>query len=170
MRDGALLLGAAALLLAAAACGSGPEEEKKETVPLALADPDRLPAAVRDTVPARAGSCRPARLSRGDTLTLRMRVPHDRQLALVNPSGLWVYLVHPFSFAPTLAEPEAFATDSVFRLVAGETRARVIVQGREEPEPILDRPGRHRLLLLSHLGTDARRPVYECTVEVEEEG
>lgn len=49
-------------------------------------------------------------------------------LVLVDPDGAWIYLVHPFSFAPTLAETGAFAADSVFRIVAGETRARVMVK------------------------------------------
>lgn len=47
---------------------------------------------------------------------------------LVDPDRGWIYLVHPFSFAPTLAEPGTFAADSVFRIVAGETRARVMVK------------------------------------------
>lgn len=155
----------AAALVLTAACGSG---TRGGSQPLALANADRLAASVLDTVPRRIGSCRPARLARGDTLTLRMDVPHDEQLALVDPDGHWIYLVHPFPFAPTLAEPPAFAVDSVFRLVAGETRAKVMVEGRDEPEPVLALPGRHRVLVLSHLGTDAREPVFECTVVVEE--
>ena len=85
----------------------------------------------------------------------------------MDPDGRWIYLVHPFPLAPTLAEPGAFSADAVFRIVAGETRARVMVEGREEPEPVLDRPGRYRVRVVSQLGTDARQPVYECTVEVE---
>lgn len=155
------LLLAAALL--AASCRSGPPDD---AAPLRLDNADRLPTSLRDTVRRRIGSCRPARLSPGDTLTLRIERPHPSQLALVDPGGRWIYLVHPFPFAPTLASPRTFAADSVFRLVAGETRARVIEEGREEPEPILDRAGDHRILVLSHLGTDADRPIFACTVRV----
>lgn len=161
---GGLLL---ASLLAVAACGPPPSPSGGAT-PLDLANADRLPASVLDTLPRRLGDCRPARLSAGDTLTLRMPVPHPPQLALVDPDGHWIYLVHPFPFAPTLAEPGAFAADSVLRIVAGETRARIMVDGRDEPEPVLDRPGAHRVLLVSKLATDVTQPVYECTVEVED--
>lgn len=62
--------------------------------------------------------------------------------------------------------------DSAFRLVAGETRATVTVEGRDEPEPVLARPGRHGMLVLSRVlsrpGTDAREPVFECAAQVEE--
>lgn len=136
--------------------------------PLRLANRGELGAAPRDSIPERLGSCDPGTLGEGDTLRVAFDRPHPSQLAARTPDGGWRYLVHPFaSLGPSLMPPERFARLDTVVLVAGVTPAVVPVEGRDT-EPVFSAPGVHRLLVLSHLGTDAARPIWSCAITVRE--
>lgn len=136
--------------------------------PLRLANRDELRGALLDTIPERLGSCDPSTLGPGDTLRVTFDRPHPPQLAARTPDGGWRYIVHPFvSLGPSLMPPERFAGLDTVVLVAGATPATVPVEGRDT-EPVFSAPGAHRLLVLSHLGTDAARPIWSCAITVRE--
>lgn len=146
------------LALEVAACAGG-----RSGAPLELANRDRLPETWLDSIPARQGRCVPARIGGGDTLTLVLDRPHPDQLAVVNPGGEWLYLVH--DFRPSLLPPERFARRDSLSLVAGSSKAYVAVAGRDTLEHVFVAPGSYRFVLAGRLGTDITQPVYHCHVE-----
>lgn len=130
--------------------------------PLELSNRDELPATWLDTIPDRLGRCVPARLSRGDTLTLRMSQPHPDQLAAVNPRDEWLYLVH--DHRPSVLSPDVFARRDSVRMVASRVRAYVSVVDRDTLEHVFVEPGTYRFVLADQLGTDITQPVYRCFI------
>lgn len=151
---------AVAVVPACAGAGSG------GSAPLRISNVDELTRSELASVPDRLGHCSPAAVGEGDTVRVVLDRPHPSQMAVRTPDGGWRYVIHPFgSQWPSLMPPERFSALDTVTLVAGRTPAAVPVEGRDV-EPIFTGEGVHRLLVLSHLGTDAVRPIWSCSITV----
>ncbi len=112
-------------------------------------------------------TCSPDTLYQGDTLRLYMATPHGGQLAIIDPDGIYFFVVYeqPMPGKPSLMPTDEFATRDSLLIATAETKAAPWVSGRDQNELIFTKPGRYTALLAHKLETDAPQPpLYRCVV------
>ena len=135
------------------------EPKASQTVELSgLIDTVRPISLTDSTNPSAPFSCSPSTLTRKDTLTLRIRVPHGGYLAATHPDGTDFFIVYPklgepapdFSLIPT----ERFKEMSTIRL-STEVTGNLRVHPRDSlAERVFTQPGRYVLRVGETLGSD----------------
>jgi hypothetical protein len=158
-------------LLVVAACGSGRDRvdstaARGATTAYAPTDTAR-PWAVRPT--AHNLTCEPAELRTGDTLTLRLTLPHGRSLHVLSPDRTPFIVIFHGEGQPdraqrrSLVPPDSFARMTQLTLDTRTTRAGAWVFGRDTNETLFRAPGTYRMIVGDDLETDG--PSYaECLV------
>lgn len=113
-------------------------------------------------------SCAPRKIFRGDSLKLKMSVPHGGDLAIVAPGGDY-FLISFWQPDKTAARQPLFDWEefkSKRQLVFDTSRLKVQpwMAGRDENEPVFTKTGWYRVRLSENLETDDGTPVSECRV------
>jgi hypothetical protein len=107
-------------------------------------------------------SCSPSILTETSTLTLRFKLPHPAELAIVAPDGTYFFLALDDEGA--LMDTESFGKLSKLDLPVATAMARPFIYGRDEDERIFQKPGVYEIRLSDNLETDAPIPIYQCRV------
>jgi hypothetical protein len=160
---------ASLLLLASCAGGAGTDRGDTTRVDRALAEDsavtDAKPLGVR---PYANLQCTPHALRAGDTLTVRMPLPHGRTFMVRAPDGTEFIVVffgegRDRGRRKSLVPPDSFRNMPELRLDTRSFKAGPWVDGRDTNELVFRRAGGYRLFVGSDLETDG--PVYaECLV------
>jgi hypothetical protein len=109
-------------------------------------------------------SCSPRILTSGSKLTLRFKLPHPVELAIVAPDGTWFFLVNEDPGQKFLVDTDSFRKLSRLELPVATAIARPFIYGREAEERIFQKPGVYQVILGENLETDADVPDYRCQV------
>jgi hypothetical protein len=110
--------------------------------------------------------CTPRTFSLGDTITLRMAIPHGEYLMVTQPSGTTFFLVYPHPEDPPdalLASSEAFTQMPMIRLAAA-FKARPRVSGRDTLERVFYSPGNYVLETAHNLESERASEIHKCIV------
>lgn len=109
--------------------------------------------------------CAPKIISRGDTLTLRMEVPHGEYLAVSRPDRAIFFLVYPKPEPNDfLVLSEPFKDMPIIRFRA-DLQARPRIYGRETPEPLFSGPGDYLFVVGDHLESEGGEEyAWKCSV------
>lgn len=112
--------------------------------------------------------CSPAKLFKGDTVTLDMVTPHGGDLAVRAPDGTdFLVVFQPHNEGPDaqpLMEANEFMKLDQLKLVTNQTKARPWVYGRDKNELIFTRTGWYQFRLSENLLSDDGTPLYTCRV------
>lgn len=158
-------------LLVIAACGGGREPVDSTATPDANIRSSATDTAQAWAVPPNAHnlSCMPAELRPGDTLTLRLTLPHGKSLHVLAPDRTpYIVIFHgegqrDRSLRRSLVPPDSFARMTELKLDTRAARAGVWVFGRDTNETLFRAPGTYRMIVGDDLETDG--PSYaECLV------
>ena len=112
--------------------------------------------------------CAPKVFVRGDTITLRMEVPHGEYLGVTQPNGTPFYLINPHPGKPpdsSLVPSETFTTMPTIRLAA-DVRAKPLVYGRDTLETVFHEPGTYVVEIGSNLQSDLGSQIHKCSVRL----
>lgn len=136
---------------------------------------DSHASLIIDSVAAPGGSaqeplrCSPTTLHPGDTLTIRMSIPHGHYLTVTRSGGTTYFLVFPpvqSNPALSLMPSEEFARVGALRIPAA-VRGVPYVYGRDTTlESVFDRPGKYLLQVGDNIGTDSGTPPASCDLTV----
>ena len=109
-------------------------------------------------------SCAPTKMTSGDTLILRFRVPHPRELAIRAPGNHWYFLVYDSdkSTPKPIVDGAAFAKMSEMRLPVA-TALGVLWEGDHKNERIFQRSGTYEVVLTNVLESEGV-PSFRCKV------
>lgn len=113
-------------------------------------------------------SCAPETFGPGDTLTLRMRVPHGDYLTVTPPSGEPHFIVYPQWDKPrrrySLIPSDDFKRMSTLRLPS-DVRAIVLVINRDTIlDPVFAAPGKYILRMGENFEGDYSNVSYTCSL------
>jgi hypothetical protein len=113
-------------------------------------------------------SCAPRKIFRGDSLKLKMSVPHGGDLAIIAPGGDY-FLISFWQPDKTAARQPLFDWEefkSKRQLTFDTSRLKVQpwMAGRDENELVFTKTGWYRVRLSENLETDDGTPVSECRV------
>jgi hypothetical protein len=135
-----------------------------------IAGAPMLLSVERDAPPGSQPSltCTPGRLHPGQILTIRMSIPHGRDLGIWDPEGRFFFVSfwQPDSSSPAqpIADWEAFAYVSELTLPVTTATAVRWNRGDQVPVRIFTTPGWYRIVLGENLETDARAGHQMCRV------
>lgn len=114
-------------------------------------------------------TCVPTELRTGDTLTLRLTLPHGKSLHVLSPDRTPFIVIFHGEGQPdraqrrSLVPPDSFARMTELRLDTRTARAGAWVFGRDTNERLFRAPGTYRIIVGDDLETDG--PSYaECLV------
>lgn len=114
-------------------------------------------------------SCSPKTLKSGDTLILRFRMPHPKELAILAPDRrVWYFLVYqPSESTPMpIIDKARFAGMHELRLPVSTARGVPWVAGKNSSEIIFQQAGKYEVVLTDILETEGL-PSFRCTVRFE---
>lgn len=167
--------GCVVLLSFVASCGNGNGKDQRDstaasggttTTTTSAADTARA-WVVRPT--AHNLTCEPTELRTGDTLTLRLTLPHGKSLHVLSPDRTPYIVIFHGEGQPdraqrrSLVPPDSFARMTQLTLDTRTTRAGAWVFGRDTNETLFRAPGTYRMIVGDDLETDG--PSYaECLV------
>ena len=104
--------------------------------------------------------CAPDTLRQGDTLSLVMPVPHGQELAVLNPSGKWFYLIQRnLSAAHRVIRSDSFRTIATFRIPAD---VRALVAGGGTLEPVFADSGKYHIFMGEQLSSNKGETIAGC--------
>jgi hypothetical protein len=111
--------------------------------------------------------CSPDTVWLGDTLTLKMSVPHGGDLGMTTPQKEFYFLVQraetespPRSILPS----EQFETLRELKIITDKTKMWLYVAGSTENQIAFSRTGKYTFRLSDNLETDDGTPVFKCSV------
>jgi hypothetical protein len=114
--------------------------------------------------------CSPFKLKSGDTLTISMTVPHEKELAIVDPDGAYFLLSYDSkikilnSSQFSIYNFDHFDTVKTIKLDVSTAEGSPYTAGKKNNEKIFVKPGRYKILLSSDLHSEDVL-VYERNVE-----
>ncbi len=96
-----------------------------------------------------------------DTLKIRFKVPHPKDLAITGPDDKFFFLVYASygSELPPLIDYNAFATMDILYIFPEKTKANPWLADVQEYKRIFTKPGLYRIQLSENLETDDGTPV-----------
>jgi hypothetical protein len=112
--------------------------------------------------------CAPRSFTTGDTLTLRIEVPHGAWLSVKRPDETTFYLVSPVGGSEpnySVVPSEGFSAMLLIRFRADIT-SRPLLYGHDNVEPIFTQPGKYVFLVGNNLASDHAGDVRECTIRL----
>lgn len=140
---------------------------RPETVAAATASP-LLPVQVGDTSAPRTLTCTPNKLGPGDTVTLRMSIPHGDYLRITTPRGNVHFVVYPQFGQPSrrfsLVPSDSFRNLATIRLPA-DLRAKGYATSRDTIlQTVFSKTGKYELLIGENLESDRSEDLRTCSV------
>lgn len=124
--------------------------------------------------PLQAGGleCIPSALTEGDTLILKMPLPHGRELAAISPSGEYFMIVYHridlrSPLRPVMPSDE-FTRLSEFRIDSKDFKAHPWREGANVYQKLFTISGKYQFLISDNLETDDGTPVLKCTINYQE--
>ena len=110
--------------------------------------------------------CSPARISLGESLTLRLPDPSLDELAVSDPLGRWFYLQGSGAIQPLLGTRE-FAEAATITLNSSTIVGTLYEDGYRVESPVFTVPGPYTVHLADDLETEPENALYfECQVMV----
>ncbi len=114
--------------------------------------------------------CFPFKLKPGDTLTISMTVPHEKELAITDPDGTCFLLsynpefktLHSLQFP--ILDYDHFDTVKTVALDVNTVEGSPYASGKKSNGKIFVKPGRYKILLSSNFHSEDIK-VYERSVE-----
>lgn len=176
----ATITGGALLAILGGACAQESTQRNADTVVAVsastLKDSSTPPIVATESVPVTPLSqnndsvpplnCSPERFGPGDTLTLRMRIPHGDYLTVKPPEGPVYFIVYPQFGNPrrrySLIPSEDFRRVATLKLPS-DVRAIVRVVGRDTVlDPVFTDAGKYLLRMGQNLEGDYSNVSYTC--------
>lgn len=110
--------------------------------------------------------CYPTVLYKGDTLTIKMKIPHGEYLGIINPAGEMFFVVYPSpeKGKDSLMPSNIFVNLDELKIITNVTRAVPWIAGRGM-EIIFSKAGDYQILLSDNLESDAEYPIIKCIVK-----
>jgi len=105
-------------------------------------------------------------LYKGDTLEMKFKVPHSKDLAITTPDDNFFFIVYAQSEVekPSLVEWNTFATMDYLEVVTDKTKANLWDARVKENRIIFTKTGKYEIRLSENLETDDGTPVELKTV------
>ncbi len=102
----------------------------------------------------------------GDTLKIKFKIPHPRDLAIRNPENKFFFLVYEGSdsLMPPLVDWEKFEHVGHLEIITNKTKAKPWDARINENQIIFTKSGKYEILLSDNLETDDGTPVEYQTV------
>jgi hypothetical protein len=140
---------------------------RPETVAAATPSPP-LPVQAGDSSGPRTLTCTPNKLSPGDTVSLRMSIPHGDYLRITTPSGNVHFVVYPQFGQPSrrfsLVPSDSFRNLATIRLPA-DLRAKGYATSRDTIlQTVFSKTGKYELLIGENLESDRSEDLRTCSV------
>jgi hypothetical protein len=114
--------------------------------------------------------CFPFKLKAGDTLTILMTIPHEKELAIVDPDGTYFLLSYNPAFKElnslqySIFNYDHFDTVKTIKLDVNTVEGSPYISGKKNNEKIFIKTGRYKVVLSSDLHTEDIQ-VYERNIE-----
>jgi hypothetical protein len=110
--------------------------------------------------------CSPSVVHPGDTLIIRMTLPHGGQLGAWNPKGEFQFIAYraDTDLPPPPIAFEVFRNQSEVRLTTTAAKGVPVRDGFEKPELLFSAPGRYHFLVSDNLETENPPGLLKCTV------
>jgi hypothetical protein len=105
-------------------------------------------------------------LFKGDTLTIKFKTPHSRDLGIITPDNKFFFLVYGFNDPkkPSLVDWNEFADIDTLQIITDKTKANPWNASVTENQIIFTKTGSYEILLSENLETDDGTPFEIDTV------
>ncbi len=114
-------------------------------------------------------ACSPRILKLGDTLTVKLSLPHGEDFVIVSPDEheWWLSSTDNYhdKWHETPFRASEFGNLSKIKLDISQLKVMPFVYGKTEPELVFSKPGRYRIVVSENFATDDGTPSYSCFVE-----
>jgi hypothetical protein len=111
--------------------------------------------------------CAPKVLRPGDTLTIRLPLPHGGELGVWNPKGEFQFIAYRKDTDNAPLPPidfDNFRKQTEVQLVIATAKGVPVRDGFEQPELLFSAPGRYHFLVSDNLETENPPGLLKCSV------
>ncbi len=100
-------------------------------------------------------------LYKGDTLKIKFKIPHSKDLAITNPDNAFFFLIYANNDPkmPSLIEWNTFAATNHLEIITDQTKANPWNATYKENQLIFTTTGKYKIELSDNLETDDGTPV-----------
>jgi hypothetical protein len=114
-------------------------------------------------------TCSPRTLNLGDTLVVKLTLPHGDDFVIVSPdeNEWWLSSTNNYhdQWHETPFRASNFGDQSKINLQSSQLKVVPFIHGKTEPELVFSKPGRYRIVVSENFATDDGTPSYSCFVE-----
>lgn len=119
--------------------------------------------------PASQIKCSPKTLNLGDTLNIKLRLPHGEDFVVFDPDGkeYWLSATGDYhdSHSPSHYRADDFRNMSEIELNPSQLKLVQFTHGKVESELVFSKPGLYRIAVSTNLATDDGTPSYSCSIK-----